>query len=279
MNIYELEKVKSGISELDKMLYGGLPFGMVCVIAGKRGDGKSTLASQIIARVIDQGYAAFTYSGELPNYLYKSWFDFQVAGRHHIVENQTEYGTVNRFITNANQELINSWYQEKAFIYDNRIVENDEKEDLLKSIERSIQQYGVRVILIDNLMTAMYIDEQRGSLILLVAHQRKNGYSTDINDEVSGSGDITNLAGLTIGYNRGNSDEIGKSMSAEQRKLIVAKNRLFGKINLDGIILDYDERSKRIYGDGDDLDYQYGWDKSDGFYSADIDESDECPFK
>ena len=115
VNIYELEKVKSGISELDKMLYGGLPFGMVCVIAGKRGDGKSTLASQIIAHVIDQGYAAFTYSGELPNYLYKSWFDFQVAGRHHIVENQTEYGTVNRFITNANQELINSWYQEKAF--------------------------------------------------------------------------------------------------------------------------------------------------------------------
>lgn len=301
VNIYELEKVKSGISELDKMLYGGLPFGMVCVIAGKRGDGKSTLASQIIARVIDQGYAAFTYSGELPNYLYKSWFDFQVAGRHHIVENQTEYGTVNRFITNANQELINAWYQEKAFIYDNRIVENDEKEDLLKSIERSIQQYGVRVVLIDNLMTAMYIDEQRGSdryeqqgqfvrnltklaikyncLILLVAHQRKNGYSTDINDEVSGSGDITNLAGLTIGYNRGNSDEMGKSMSADQRKLIVAKNRLFGKINLNGIILDYDERSKRIYGTGDNLDYQYGWDKSDGFYSADIDESDECPFK
>ena len=54
---------------------------------------------------------------------------------------------MNRFITNANQELINAWYQEKAFIYDNRIVENDEKEDLLKSIERSIQQYGVRVIL------------------------------------------------------------------------------------------------------------------------------------
>ena len=77
------------------------------------------------------------------------------------MENQTEYGTVNRFITNANQELINAWYQEKAFIYDNRIVENDEKEDLLKSIERSIQQYGVRVVLIDNLMTAMYIDEQR----------------------------------------------------------------------------------------------------------------------
>ena len=299
VNIYKLPKVKTGISELDKMLYGGLPFGMVCVIAGKRGDGKSTFASQIMARVIEQGYVTFAYSGELPNYLYKSWFDFQVAGRHHIVENRTDYGEVNRFITNKNQELINSWYREKAYIYDNRIVENDEKEDLLKSIERSIQQYGVKVVLIDNLMTAMYIDEQRGSdryeqqgqfvrnlckiaikynvLILLVAHQRKNNFSSDINDEVSGSGDITNLAGLTLGYNRGSKEDIDKGlMNQNQRKLIVAKNRLFGKINLDGIILDYDERSKRIYGLEDDIDYQFGWDKSDGFY--DVEEDRDIPF-
>lgn len=51
---------------------------------------------------------------------------------------------------------------------------------------------------------------------------------------------------------------------------------MFGKINLKGIILDYDERSKRIYGDGDNLDYQFGWDKSDGFYEA---EQGEIPFE
>lgn len=116
-----------------------------------------------MAYALEQGYRTFAYSGELPNYLYKSWFDFQIAGRHHIVENKTDFGTLNRFLTKANQELINAWYMERAYIYDNRIVENDEKEDLLKSIERSIQQYGTKVILIDNLMTAMYIDEQRGS--------------------------------------------------------------------------------------------------------------------
>ena len=299
VNIYELPKVKTGIRELDQMLYGGLPFGMVCVIAGKRGEGKSTFASQILGHVVNQGYVTFAYSGELPNYLYKSWFDFQVAGRHHIVENQSEYGTINRFISRPNQELINEWYREKAFIYDNRIVESDEKEDLLKSIEKSIQQYGVKVVLIDNLMTAMYIDEQRGSdryeqqgqfvrnlaklairyncLILLVAHQRKNSFTTDINDEVSGSGDITNLAGLTLGYNRGSKEDIDKGlMNQNQRKLIVAKNRLFGKINLDGIILDYDERSKRIYGLEDDIDYQFGWDKSDGFYE--VEEDRNIPF-
>ena len=299
VNIYKLPKIKTGIHDLDQMLYGGIPFGMVCVIAGKRGEGKSTFASQILGHVIDQGYATFAYSGELPNYLYKSWFDFQVAGRHHIVENQSEYGTINRFISRPNQELINEWYREKAFIYDNRIVESDEKEDLLKSIEKSIQQYGIKVILIDNLMTAMYIDEQRGSdryeqqgqfvrnlckiaikynvLILLVAHQRKNNFSSDINDEVSGSGDITNLAGLTLGYNRGSKEDIDKGlMNQNQRKLIVAKNRLFGKINLDGIILDYDERSKRIYGLEDDIDYQFGWDKSDGFYE--VEEDRDIPF-
>lgn len=300
VNIYELPKVRTGVHELDKMLYGGLPFGMVCLISGKRGEGKSTFASQVLAHVINQGYATFAYSGELPNYLYKSWFDFQVAGRHHIIENQSEYGGINRFITRANQVLINDWYREKAFIYDNRIIESDEKEDLLKSIEKSIQQYGVKVVLIDNLMTAMYIDEQRGSdryeqqgqfvrnlcklaiqyncLILLVAHQRKNSFTTDINDEVSGSGDITNLAGLTLGYNRGTKEEMDKGIvTEEQRKLIVAKNRLFGKINLNGIILSYDERSKRIYGLKDDLDYQFGWDKSDGFYK--VEDGEEVPFE
>lgn len=298
LNIYELPKLRTGIARLDRVLYGGIPFGIVCLIAGKRGDGKSTFGSQLMAHALEQGYKTFAYSGELPNYLYKSWFDFQIAGRHHIIENMSEFGTPNRFLTNANQSLINAWYADRAYIYDNRIVENDEKEDLLKSIEKAIQQYGIKVVLIDNLMTAMYIDERNGSdkyeqqgqfvrklttlalkydcLILLVAHQRKNSFTTDANDEISGSGDITNLAGVTLSYNRGSKEEIEKGFINEfQRKLIVAKNRLFGKIDLKGITLDYDERSKRIYGEGDDLDYQFNWDKSDGFYNP---EFEEIPF-
>lgn len=291
VNIYELPKLKTGISQLDRILYGGLPFGMVCIVAGKRGDGKSTFASQIMANAVEQNYKTFAYSGEMPNYLYKSWFDFQIAGRNHITENYTEYGTVNRFITNKNQELINAWYEDKAYIYDNRIIDSDEKEDLLKTLEKSIMQHGIKVVLIDNLMTAMYIDELQGSdkynqqgklvreltkisirhdvLIILVAHRRKNNFTADANDEISGSGDITNLAGITLSYDRGSREEIDKGiMEDSQRKLIVAKNRLFGKINLQGIVLDYDEKSKRVYGTDDDLNRQFGWDKSDGFISA-----------
>lgn len=288
VNIYKLPKLKTGITDLDRTLYGGLPFGMVCLVSGKRGDGKSTLASQIMANAIDQGYVTFAYSGELPNYLYKSWFDFQIAGRNHITENITDFGTPDRFITNRNQELINAWYKDKAYIYDSQIVDNDEKEDLIKTIQRTIMQFNAKVILIDNLMTAMYIDERPGTdkydrqgmfvreltkiavqmdvLILLVAHRRKNAFGGDANDEVSGSGDITNLAGITLGYDRPNRDDLEKGiMDESQRKLIISKNRLFGKTDTKGIILNYDEKSKRIYGDRDDVNKVFGWDNSDGF--------------
>lgn len=295
VNLYKLQKLKTGIWELDRTLYGGIPFGMVCIIAGKRGDGKSTLASWIMVNATEQGYPTFAYSGELPNYQYKGWFDYQAAGRAHIIEDWTKSGTVNWFISSRNRELIREWYREKAYIYDSRIVDSDENEDLLKSVERAVMQYGIKVVLIDNLMTAMYIDERPGTdkydhqgrfvrelskmalrhdiLILLVAHRRKNAFTFDANDEISGSGDIANLAGITLSYDRGSRDEIDRGMMAEgQRKLVVAKNRLFGKLNLSGIILNYDERSKRIYGMGDDVNVQFGWDHSDGFIPADNEE-------
>ena len=296
VNIFELQKLKTGLKELDDTLYGGIPFGIVCLVAGKRGDGKSTLTSQIMGQAVEQGYNTFAYSGELPNYLYKSWFDFQIAGRNHITENNKD-GRINRFITNPNQKLINDWYREKAFIYDNRIVEDDEQEDLLKTITQAIMQYGIKVILIDNLMTAMYIDEKQGSdkydqqgrfvraltkialqydcLILLVAHRRKNSFTTDANDEVSGSGDITNLAGMVLSYDRGTEKE---GLRPDQRKLIIAKNRLFGKINLNGIVLDYDEKSKRIYSNDDELSREYGWNKDpEGFRK--VDDMEGIPFE
>ena len=48
VDIYSLPKLATGISELDKLLKGGLYFGQVDIIGGKRGDGKSTLAGQAI---------------------------------------------------------------------------------------------------------------------------------------------------------------------------------------------------------------------------------------
>jgi len=291
VNIYELKKLKTGIADLDRILCGGLPFGTLCLLTGKRGEGKSTLGSQIMANANKQGYVTFTYSGELPNYLYKSWFDFQIAGKDHIQETYLKGGYVNRSISKANQESINNWYRDKAYIYDNRVIDGEEKTNLLQIVERFIQQFGAKVIFLDNLMTAMYLDEIKGFdryeqqgefvnklaklavrydvLIILVAHKRKNGFSKDENDEISGSGDISNLAGVVISYGR------DSDLQESQRKLITSKNRIFGRTDTKGIILDYEEKSKRIYGTADNVDVSYGWESLDGFDTA---EQMEIPF-
>ncbi len=290
VNIYELEKVRTGIRSLDKLLYGGLHFGQVVIIAGKRGDGKSTFASQVIASALSQNYRVFVYSGELPNYLFKAWLDFQIAGRNHITENKRADGTPSCFITNENLALINKWYWDNIYIYDSRVIKSDEQEDLIKTITEAIMRYDLKIVLIDNLMTAIDLDmesgdnryEKQGSfvkkleklslrfnvIILLVAHRRKNGFSTDANDEISGSADITNAAGVVVSYDR------DKDLLPEQRKLIVSKSRLVGKLDFEGITLNYDEKSKRIYQNNDELTLEYGWNDSD-FMSA---ENMEIPF-
>lgn len=256
----------------------------------------STLASQILANAIYQGKICFVYSGELPNYQFKAWLNFQIAGRNRIVEYQNKWGDRGYNISKMNREMIDDWYRDKCYLYDNSDISGDEKDDLLKLTENVIMQYGANVVLLDNLMTALdlvdasaYDKYDKQSLfvkqlarlalkhnvwILLVAHKRKNNFSQNENDEISGSGDISNLATITIAYER------GKDIEPEQRLLKVSKNRLFGKVETEGFVLDYDEKSKRIYGQGDNLNFDFGWDRSgkqiemDGFQTDD----GETPF-
>lgn len=294
VDIFDIPKLRTGISELDRLLFGGLPFGGVHLLTAKAGSGKSTFASQILIRARQQGYKCFAYSGELPNYLFKSWMTFQVAGRHGVFEYENpNTGYIGYSISKTTKHLISEWYKDHIFIYDNSAIhDREETVGLLTVIEKVIQQYDVKVVLLDNLMTAMIMDETDGTneyakqtdfvnklrkialqynvMIILVAHMRKNNFGSVSNDEVAGSSNITNLAMLTISYDR------DKDLDDSQRHIRLVKNRLFGKLNFDGIQVEFEERSRRIYGNGDDLDFDYGYDPdSDGF----IDLPDDIPFE
>lgn len=260
VNLSELPRIKTGIRNLDRVC-GGLLRGHVTLLSGKRGEGKSTLMSQIVAQAIDQDNAVFVYSGELPNYHFKSWLDLQIAGNKNIQSSVNEYGDNEYFLLPNTIEKINEWYYDKAYIFDNSSVTDDEYEGLLKVIIDAICRYDIKLVCIDNLMTAMECDantdlyrqqstfvknleklaQQYDVAIILVAHPKKTQGDFD-NDAVSGSSDITNAVSFVLNYQRASESDNCDS------KLMVTKNRMNGKLltGENAIKLYYSEKSKRI---------------------------------
>lgn len=275
VDIHSLPKIKTNIRELDRII-GGLYFGQVILLTGKRGEGKSTFMSQLVVEALDQNVNTFVYSGELADYHFKRWLDLQVAGPNNIKITKNEYGDENASIEEQVQEQINAWYRGRAYIYDNNYIpdKNDEMDSLVATVEKSIIQYDVKLICIDNLMTAIEPDETNniysqqskfvGDLkklamkynvvVILVAHPRKTKEAIT-NDDVSGSADITNKVDVVISYGRALKED------DYDGKITVTKNRLIGTLALyeDAVKVYYDTRTKRIKSITNDPNRIYNW--------------------
>lgn len=277
VDINALPKIKTNIPEIDRII-GGLIMGQVVLLTGKRGHGKSTFMSQLVCEALDQRENVFIYSGELADYHFKRWIDFQLAGTDYIKSIKNIYGDLEYTIEDRVTKQIGEWYKGRAFIYDNNWLPEDEAEfeSLPETIEKVIRQYGVRLVCIDNLMTAMETVQENDQLylaqsnfvgklkkiavkydvvVILVAHPRKSKLEFD-NDDVAGSSDITNKADIVMSYQRVDNDDTCDS------KLAITKNRLFGRYaNGDKAIkLSYSEKTKRIFPYGM-YPRHYGWEK------------------
>ena len=275
VDINALPKIKTNIPGIDRII-GGLVMGQVVLLTGKRGNGKSTFMSQLVCEALDQGENVFIYSGELADYHFKRWIDFQLAGTDHIKSIQNVYGDFEYTISDDVTRKISDWYKGRAFIYDNNWIPDDggEFESLPETIEKVIKQYCVRLVCIDNLMTAMETVQENDQLylaqsnfvgklkkiavkydvvVILVAHPRKTKLEFD-NDDVAGSADITNKADVVMSYQRVENDDSCDST------LSITKNRLFGKYanKENAIKLFYSEKTKRIFPYGQ-YPRRYGW--------------------
>ena len=275
VNLRDLPKIRTGIHPLDRVC-GGLLRGHVVLLSGKRGEGKSTFMSQLVAEAIEQDNAVFVYSGELPNYHFKNWLDLQIAGANHICTVTNDYGDKEYYLTDGCVKKINAWYYDKAFIFDNSAVSDDEYEGLIKVMVDAICRYDIKLVCIDNLMTAMDGDpntdiyrqqsafvkkleklaQQYDVAIILVAHPKKSNAAFD-NDTVSGSSDITNAVSFVFNYQRANDGDECDSY------LMVTKNRMNGKLMTgdNAIPLYYSEKSKRISANPNEV-KEYGCFKS-----------------
>lgn len=291
VNINDLDKIPTGIDDVDRVI-GGLVMGQVVLLTGKAGEGKSTFMSQLVCAALDSGESVFAYSGELADFHFKRWIDFQLAGAENIEESVNRYGDKVYSISEETVKQIGNWYKGRAFIYDNDYIPDgkQELESLLDTVEKVIKQYGCRLVCIDNLMTAMDAASDKDKLylaqgafvgrlkklaqkyqvvIILVAHPRKSrdGFS---NDDVSGSSDITNKVDVVLAYQR------APAGSAANSVLQITKNRLFGRLKTgdDGIRLMYSEKTKRIFSMQDTKPKRYGW-LNKVFYAV---SQEEIPF-
>lgn len=258
VDISKMPHFSTGLAEIDQ-LTRGLFTSQLIILSGKRGEGKSTLASQMVVDAVDQGNPVLVYSGELPNYQFKNWLDLQAAGVGNITKSCQNGGDYYSIPSDV-QYKINEWYRDLLYIVDNNMLSDGE--DMLEIIETAIYRYNIRFCLVDNLMClAEYgqdIYQEQGKIvkrlkeisvaancvIMLVTHERKQK-TGDLSDNISGSADITNRADVVIKYSRNydNSEPCDGFIE-------IPKNRLFGDLALksaQGAIKTYfDKASRRI---------------------------------
>ena len=289
VDLNDLERIRTGFSNLDRVV-DGFFMGQLVLLTGKRGEGKSTLMGQLMAEALNQGYKALAYSGELPGYQFKRWLDFQLAGPQNVLTTYNVYSDPRYSLKEDTVQRLNRWYYDNAFLYDNNSLNGDEYESLLETIEKTIQRYGVKLVCVDNLMTAIdvasadsqYIQQSQfvrslkqiavryNVVVLLVAHPKKTDGKVTDNDAVSGSSDITNRADIVLSYVKNAEGE------APGGKVFVMKNRMTGKLALgdNAVAMEYEPSSKRIYQAGSSPSYKYDWERT----PAEFGSADDLPF-
>jgi archaellum biogenesis ATPase FlaH len=297
MSLKDLDYMKTGISAIDEKCK--FYFGELIILTGAAGEGKSTMASQWATMAIDQGYATMIYSGEMQSWLVKSWMDYQIAGRHNLNVHDGLSDEVYKKI--AESEM----YQ-KIYVYDPPEDEDDDKiqDKLIDIMLKGIKQYGIRFIVIDNLMTVMDCDgtmelneaqtaytrklakiaQNHGIIIVLIVHPRKSNSKSFSNEDIAGSSNIVNRAHKTIRYARmkdkftdidGNTWEKDEIPDCPIRELTVLKDRMTGETISKGIPLYFERETKRI-AENKDFSWKLSWETDGGF--EDVENLDEIPF-
>lgn len=222
-DVHEAETLKTGIEYIDDKLIG-MVFGSLNVLSGKNGSGKSTILNQIyIAEAINQGYKTFLFSGELIGGNVKYWLLQTLANEEQFAEYTAKDGHKYKKVTIQAKEKIINDMKDRFFLYDS---DDYRIEAIIEKMTILAKRYGVRVFVIDNLMTieSSFKDKYEAetdivkklknfakkynALVHLVAHPRKSMNDEIEKDDVAGSANITNLADYVTTISRAKDDEV-----------------------------------------------------------------------
>lgn len=284
-----IDGVRIGIEPLDNELMR-LFFGTLTIISGQPGSGKTSFLSQVMCQCLDQGKNCWLFSGELPEPMSKNWINYILAGRRNLVEKTGKDGAPYYVVSKEVKQTIDDFYRGKWFIY--RDDYQNDLDDLLISMTDVVRKYGVKLLILDNMMTIdtnLSDDELRTQTetikkliafsqkyvvaTVLVCHPRKLKDTSKVGIyDIAGTSNIQNLAHRTIGLRRVLQDEkeailASGRVSERTRKLLeydviadIVKDRMCGRSNI-SIGMYYDPLTRRFYTSKQEFDYKYDWDK------------------
>lgn len=297
-DISQAEKISTGFNKLDKRIYSHI-MGSFNIWTGYTGHGKSTIIIQsCILEPLEQGYEVFLFSGELMKSQLKNWIQTPLAGHNHIIElDNGKYRPKTYKATKEAKEKIEEYYKGKIHLYDNFL--KSKPEDILNKMLYLFKKNGVKVFVIDNLMCVDFSEREDkwdaqkdfimklidftvryGVIIHLVAHPRKpNGFVELTEYDIFGSSNIPNLTHRIFSIRRvserekeGVANKKGEYVQEPipyDAILTVLKDRITGAKDYN-IGLHFDYKSKRYYGNSDNLYRKYKWDNGSIKYNNDI---------
>ena len=284
----DVDGVTTGLRAIDDELMR-LFFGTLTIVSGQPGSGKSSLLTQLACNSLDNDISTWLFSGELPNGVEKSWFNYIFAGPRNITDAISRRGNPYKKISTTTLAEINKTYKGRWHIY--RDDYDNTLDKLIASMTDTVRKYGARCLILDNFMcidTETSEEELRSQTdtikkliefakkyqvaVILVCHPRKMDAGTNVGIyDIAGTSNIVNLAHRTIGLRRVTDAERENAAkySEKRRQLLkydvivtVVKDRMFGRQNID-VGLYYDPASRRFFSDMDEYDRRFSWDKKE----------------
>lgn len=284
----DVDGVTTGLKAIDDELMR-LFFGTLTIVSGQPGSGKSSLLTQLACNSLDNDIGTWLFSGELPNGVEKSWFNYIFAGPRNITDAISRRGNPYKKISTTTLAEINKTYKGRWHIY--RDDYDNVLDKLIASMTDTVRKYGARCLILDNFMcidTETNEEELRSQTdtikkliefakkyqvaVILVCHPRKMDAGTNVGIyDIAGTSNIVNLAHRTIGLRRVTDAERENAAkySEKRRQLLkydvivtIVKDRMFGRQNID-VGLYYDPASRRFFGDMDEYDRRFSWDKKE----------------
>ncbi len=266
--------IETGFSDIDKHLED-LKLGEITVLFGRNGEGKSTVISQMISHNLKQKVKTFLFSGELSPQKVQEWQYRQMVGsRNEFLQEVVTKYSIKKEPKQDVIKAIKTWHKDVWYLYS-----KNNEDDFFKTLDLLAKRYGVKLFVIDNLMTVLeenadsiYSDQANfvqkckdfsvinNCHVVLVAHPTKSKQELDgevdkgnlDKTDISGSNNIPNKADNIISVERLFSDE--RNCDAI---ITVLKDREEGQRKV--IKYNFSASSKRFYNENTTETEAYGW--------------------